>query len=128
MDEEAGGSPRKDVSPARAKAWEEIANVARVKLFETPWDPNRIHLLILRTIPAYQRRGYGAALCRWGMAKAKEAGVVVSLFGSQMGFRMYRAIGFRDLGAVVIRAPGEEESITVNAMLYNPNEEEVVGV
>ena len=47
---------------------------AKDKYFDSIYGEKQLFLLSLATHPDYHRRGIGAALCKWGMAKAKAEG------------------------------------------------------
>lgn len=123
---EAGGSTRQDANAAHVTAFKEKATAGREKYFNRAYGSDQIFLQILATLPAYRRQGFGSALCRSGMSRARDDDVVVTLYASPMGFPLYSAIGFQHLGDITVRVPGEEESITLNAMVYTPEGKQAV--
>ena len=48
--------------------------------------------------PKHQRRGVGAALVRWGLEKAAEAGKDSYLIATKQGRGLYASLGFKELG------------------------------
>jgi GNAT superfamily N-acetyltransferase len=54
-------------------------------------------LSMLQTDPAFQGRGAGALLMKWGTEKADELGLPVYLESSPKGHRFYQRHGFKDL-------------------------------
>lgn len=54
------------------------------------------------------------------MEKATEDNLVFTLSASPQGGRLYTQLGFRDLGSQIMQAPGEEEFLIINAMVYEP--------
>lgn len=102
------------------KAFRETSMAAKHKYFDGRFGYNQIHLQILGTHPDYQRRGYGTALCEWGMRRAKQDQVAVSLLASPMGYKLYLALGFEDFGTVPVQVDGEEEKIELRPMSWVP--------
>jgi GNAT superfamily N-acetyltransferase len=117
---EAGGSSRRDANFAHMKAFREGGAAAKHTYFDGRFGYNQIHLQILGTHPDYQRRGYGSALCAWGMKRAQQDNVAISLLASPMGFKLYLALGFEDLGKVTVQVKGETEAIVLRPMSYVP--------
>ena len=52
------------------------------------------------------------------MARAKEQGKGVTLFASPMGERVYRRLGFREIGVVAVQVEGEEEKVEIPALVW----------
>lgn len=48
--------------------------------------------------PAHQRKGVGKMLTRWGMERAAEEKKAVHFLSSPSGARLYRAMGFEEVG------------------------------
>ena len=102
------------------QAFRETGAEAKSKYFLSKFGMHRVHLQILGTHPDYMRRGYGTALCRCGIERAIKDNAVVTLNSSTEGFPLYTSLGFKDLGVVIFQAPGEEKSVEVRAMVYEP--------
>ena len=102
------------------RAFEESLEKARTHYFTRVYGENRIHLRLLVTHPDYQRRGAGGSLVRWGIEKAKEGNLAVTLFASPIGGQLYRKFGFRDLSVIKIQVDGENESVCMGVMAYLP--------
>lgn len=117
---EAGGSSRRDANFAHMKAFREAGVAAKHKYFEGRFGSNQIHLQVLGTHPDYQRRGYGSALCEWGVKRAQQDEVAISLLASPAGYKLYSALGFEDLGTITVQVPGETESIVLRPMSLVP--------
>lgn len=63
----------------------------------------QLHLEELATHPDFQGRGYAAELVRWGMKEAKSLDLgPVTLVSTPAGYELYRALGFVDLGEVLV--------------------------
>ncbi|KAF2140462.1 uncharacterized protein K452DRAFT_359538 [Aplosporella prunicola CBS 121167] len=59
---------------------------------------------ILAVDPAYQRRGAGTLLLRWGLEEARKRGLPAYLEATEEGKELYLKEGFRDVGdALVVR-------------------------
>lgn len=69
---------------------------------------NLVSLDILSIDPAYQRRGVGDALVKWGTAKADSLGVEAIVESSVFGKGLYEKNGYVFVKDVVLRAPGEK--------------------
>lgn len=79
--------------------------------------PYRVHLRTLAVHPAFQRRGAGAALCRCVLGRAREQGRAVTLFASPLGRPLYTSLGFSYVGTVDVQVEGEEEKLSLGAMV-----------
>lgn len=66
----------------------------------------QLNLMVLATKPEYQRRGAGGALVQWGIDKAKQDGLTVTLFSSPQGYGLYKKLGFADVGWPAYRLKG----------------------
>ncbi len=118
---EAGSSDqRRDADPKRMRLFEESLTKARTHYFERIYGENRIHLRVLVTHPDCQRRGAGGNLVTWGIEKAKEDNLAVTLFASPIGGQLYRKLGFRDLSVIKVQVDGESESVCMGVMAYLP--------
>jgi len=59
--------------------------------------PDTVPTLFLKLLvvdPAYQRRGIGAALLDWGIAKAQKDGLRLALLSTKAGKRLYEKKGY----------------------------------
>lgn len=118
--EKRGGSTRRDADHRHFNAfWQ--GQIKAYKRYFGPIGPDQMHLQILGTDPDYQRRGHASSLCRWGMEfiraeKLKD----ISVMASPMGFELYMALGFDRVGTFYIQVPGEDERLTLEAMMYRP--------
>lgn len=48
--------------------------------------------------PDYRRHGYGRLLTAWGQDRAREDGVYAGLTSTPEGEKLYRSMGFEELG------------------------------
>ncbi len=121
---EAGGATRNDANLARFMAFRDAGNEAKQKYFNDVYGDDQIHLQILGTHRDSMRRGFGSALCAWGMSKARDDGLVVSVLASPMGFFLYSQLNFQDLGTVVVHVPGDEKTVSLKPMVFQPEKKD----
>ncbi|KAL2173131.1 acyl-CoA N-acyltransferase [Thermothelomyces heterothallicus CBS 202.75] len=117
-----------DLPPAAqpAKAARRSSSAFRAALAEhkqTLFDARyggHVFLRILLTHPRHQRRGAGTALASWGVGRARALGAYATVFASPMGLRLYRRLGFREVGRCRIRVEGEAETLDLPALARPP--------
>ncbi|KAK0714706.1 hypothetical protein B0H67DRAFT_220147 [Lasiosphaeris hirsuta] len=116
--ENRGGSMRRDANHERFNAfWK--GQIQAYKLYFSPIGPEQIHLQILATLPAFQRRGHGSSLCEWAMELVRREDLEdMSVMASPMGYELYTWLGFETVARFRIQVPGEEEGLTLQAMIY----------
>lgn len=115
------GGPRRDINLEHCKSAKVALDAAKKRYF-TDLGPERIHLRVLAVRPDFQRRGAGAALCRRVIERAREQKRSVTLIASPMGRPLYSSVGFSYEGTVHIQTEGEEEKLSVGAMLFRYRE------
>ena len=118
--EMGSGEQRRDADSKRMRAFEESLENARTHYFKQVYGENRMHLRLLVTHPDYQSRGAGGTLVRWGIEKAMEKNIAVTLFAGPIGEHLYRKLGFRELSVIKIQVDGESESVSMGVMAYVP--------
>ena len=118
--EERGGSTRRDANHEHFNAfW--YGQIKAWKRYFGHIGPEQMHLQILATLPEYQRRGHGSALCRWAMELVRRDGLKdMSVIASPMGYELYIWLGFERVGEFYIQVPGEEEKLRLEAMMHLP--------
>ncbi|KAL2197004.1 acyl-CoA N-acyltransferase [Corynascus similis CBS 632.67] len=89
-------------------------------LFDSRYRGEHVFLRILLTHPRYQRRGAGTALTLWGIERARTLGCHTTVFASPMGLRLYRRLGFREVGRCSVHVDGETESLELPALAKSP--------
>lgn len=109
---------RRDAHPKRMEAFIDAMEVAHRRYFSDVHETGHIRLRILATHPDYRRRGAGTKLCNWGIDLAVKNQTYISVFASPMGKKLYARLGFKELAVVVVQVEGEEESVSISAMLY----------
>ncbi|KAH6975681.1 acyl-CoA N-acyltransferase [Ilyonectria destructans] len=114
---------RKDCSPARLKAYSEATMKARKEIFVGRFGERQLSLRQMATLPDYWRRGAASKLLTWGMERARNEDVAVTMFAGRMGNQLYSKFGFKELGRVKVQVPGETEFIYEIAMAWDLHEE-----
>lgn len=113
-------SVRRDAAPKRMQAWKQILQEAKDQYFESQYGSRQIQLQILATHPKFQRLGAGSRLVNEGIRFAEASAKAISVFASPMGKRLYSKLGFKSIASVTVQAGGETESVSVEAMVYEP--------
>ncbi|KAM0418879.1 hypothetical protein ACHAPT_012144 [Fusarium lateritium] len=114
-----GWPQRRDADPKHLAAFQTALKESAQKYF-SQFGTDQIKLQILGTLPEYRRRGFATHLCKWGMERAARDGLAMTLSASPQGYPLYAGLGFRKLGQQTIHAPGEEESLVVDCMAFEP--------
>lgn len=105
------------------EAFTKAMKVAHHQYFNDVYGTDHIHLKIMATHPDYRRRGAGTKLCNWGIDIAEKNQTYISVFASPMGEKLYSRLGFKELAVVVVQVEGEEEKVSILAMLYTSGHE-----
>ncbi|MCJ1404944.1 hypothetical protein MMC11_008170 [Xylographa trunciseda] len=108
---------RRDASAARMTAFRESIGRAKREMFDGPYGESQLYLGMLACHPDYQKRGAGRMLCQWGLDKAKTEGLTITLYASPMGARLYRSLGFQNVGSFRTQVEGEEEFLDTPGMV-----------
>jgi GNAT superfamily N-acetyltransferase len=108
------------MSPLRQKLFIDAITAAEKHYLGPEWGSKRLELADCVADPKYQRRGAGKALLEWGLKKAREANVPVTLTASPMGRELYLHLGFRELGLFDCGVEGEEERVRTWVMVWVP--------
>lgn len=103
-------------------AFRESVGVAKTEMFDNKYGEKQLYLGMLACHPEYQRRGAGEMLCKWGLNKAKAEDLVLTLYAAPMGGRLYRKLGFRDVGTFHTQVHGEDEYLDTPGMVLMPEE------
>ena len=86
---------------------------------------NHVELVRLKTHPDYMRRGFGSALVKWGIDLAKEQHLAaVSVVASPMGMLLFAHLGFKHLEQLMTRAPGDTETLTLDWLVFELQDNE----
>lgn len=119
----AGGSKRRDVEPQRQAAFQAASGEKKQRFFDEYGD-RQLRLKILGVHPDHWRRGIGSELVRWGMNRASEEGIPVTLVAGSQGLHLYSRLGFKTLGEYVTQVSGEEECVKSYGMVYKSQDSE----
>ena len=65
-------------------------------------------LFSLGTHPSHERKGAGAQLARWGFPRADAEGLPCYVDASDLGYPLYRRLGFEDVGDMTLDLDGFE--------------------
>ncbi|KAK3390098.1 hypothetical protein B0H63DRAFT_464781 [Podospora didyma] len=120
--ENNGGSTRKDANHEHFNQfWK--GQIRAYKRYFAPIGPEQMHLQVLATHPDYQRRGHATSLCNWAIERVREERLKdMSVMASPMGYGLYTKLGFETVATFPIQVPGEEEKLTLVAMMYTPSQ------
>ncbi|KAJ9133961.1 hypothetical protein NKR23_g10392 [Pleurostoma richardsiae] len=119
--QDAGGQDRRDANPAHAARHSEAAVEGHREHLDSLFGTEQLHLQGLGTHPDFQRRGLAASLCRWGMDRAAEDGVALTVMAAPLARGVYPRMGFRELEQVLVQVPGEEERTFLYPMVWEPS-------
>jgi hypothetical protein len=108
---------RKDADPKHCDAFFSVAG-RRFKTYFAKWAEEQVNLSSLVVHPDFRLRGGGSMLVKWGMKVADEKGWPTTLAASPMGRFLYEYLGFEKIASEVVRADGEEETLTSTIMVY----------
>jgi GNAT superfamily N-acetyltransferase len=108
------------MDPLRQKLFIQALIEAERKYFGPEWGRKRLELASLVTDPRYHRLGAGKALTQWGLEKATECHVPITLTASPLGKRLYTHLGFQELGCVDCEVQGDKEKAWTYAMIWVP--------
>ncbi|UPK96923.1 hypothetical protein LCI18_007858 [Fusarium solani-melongenae] len=115
------GQSRRDADPKHLAAFQAALKESTEKYF-SQFGPDQIKLQILGALSKYRRRGFATHLCKWGMERAARDKLVMTVSASPQGYHLYASLGFRKLGQKVVHAPGEEESLLAECMVFEPGQ------
>lgn len=109
---------RRDANFEHMAAFGSTTRAARETYFNSVYQSRQLHLRILATLPEFQRKGAGTALCRWGIERAKQHQVPVTLLSSPLGHALYSSLGFTDIATITVQVKEEEEKLSIRVMVY----------
>jgi ribosomal protein S18 acetylase RimI-like enzyme len=94
------------------------------KLLDTidTWDfyPEAWELMLLGVSPEHQRKGIGAMLMEWGMAKATEENIPCALESFPKARGLYRKMGFKETGEIEELKEVLADRETLHIMVWTP--------
>lgn len=89
--------------------------------FDSRYTRGHMFLKILLCHPKYQRRGAGTALTSWGIEEGRLLGLNTTVFASPMGLRLYKKLGFREIGKFRVQLEGDEDFLEIPALVLPPD-------
>lgn len=115
------------MNPRRQQIFIDAIIAAEKQYLGSEWGNKRLELADCAADPLYHRRGAGKALLEYGLEKAREANVPITLTASPMGRLLYLRLGFRELGFFDCgeegeegEGKGEEEKVRTWVMVWTP--------
>jgi ribosomal protein S18 acetylase RimI-like enzyme len=124
MKPRADYSARLDANKARVEAVSSgIIQSSKVH-FNSAYGKDQLSLILLGTRVEYQRLGAATALVEWGMQKAREEGLALTLFSSQQALSLYRKLGFVEIANCHVQLDGDEEYLDLPMMVFRPEQNE----
>jgi ribosomal protein S18 acetylase RimI-like enzyme len=126
MKPRADDSARRDANTARIEAFLSGLIQSKNVHFNSVYGENQLSLMLLGTRPEYQQLGAGTALVEWGMQKASEQGLALTLFSSRQALGLYRRLGFVEIANCHVQVDGEEECLDIPMLVLRPREEDKV--
>jgi GNAT superfamily N-acetyltransferase len=116
----SASSVRRDRDEVRHRLFIDSLAAAEARYFGPEWGKKRLVLDDLVTDPRYLRRGAGKALVNWGLAKAREEQVPITLTSSPLGRNLYRYLGFEELAYVDCGVEDSGEKVAFSVMVWTP--------
>jgi len=105
----------------RMNVFREKCAASKRDLFDTRYTRGHMFLKILLCHPDYQRRGAGTALTSWGIDEGRRLSLNTTVFASPMGLRLYKKLGFREIGRFRVQLEGEELYLEIPALVLPPD-------
>jgi GNAT superfamily N-acetyltransferase len=117
-------SARRDSNKARTAAFLSAILQSCDVHFNPVYGDEQLGLIILGTRPEYQHLGAATALVQWGIQKAREERLALTLFSSEQALGLYRKLGFREIAKCHVQLDGEEECLDMPVMVLEPSKDE----
>ncbi|MCJ1403375.1 hypothetical protein MMC11_006598 [Xylographa trunciseda] len=114
---EISPSRNRDQHKEHTKTLGEKAHAAQEKYFN---GISELEMLVVH--PAYQGRGHGAALVRWGLELARMDGVKQGVIGPEKGMKLYKSLGFELLDE--LQWPGDDTTpggLKLGVLRFDPS-------
>ncbi|KAK2612605.1 hypothetical protein QQS21_001377 [Conoideocrella luteorostrata] len=109
--------PSLDKAPGKLAALSGATVDGRRKHFSS--DVPYVYLHLLATRPDYQRKGYGKALCAWGIKAARQKHASICAQAGSRGYILFSGLGFVDKGHVVLPTEPGSDEVLVKAMMLD---------
>lgn len=111
---------REDGNAIHIAEYAKATQKAGQDLIKARYGARQRQLRRLSTDPARWRQGAASMMLKWGIEEARRHNVALTVFASPMGRRLYEKFGFFELGQFIVRVEGEEESLTIFCMAWEP--------
>ena len=102
----------------RHEAYFKAIHDSKTQWFDKRFGERQLYLAVLCIDPAYQGCGIGTKFLQWGIDRAKQEKVGISLFASPRGRDLYAKMGFKDGGWTKAQVEGEEDFIEYPGMYW----------
>jgi len=106
----------------RMNVFRERCAASKRDMFDKRYTRGHMFLKILLCHPDYQRRGAGSALTSWGIEEGRRLGLNTTVFASPMGLRLYKKLGFREIGRFRVQLDGDDAFLEIPALVLPPDE------
>ena len=106
----------------RMNIFRERCAASKRDMFDKRYTRGHMFLKILLCHPDYQRRGAGSALTSWGIEEGCRLGLNTTVFASPMGLRLYKKLGFREIGRFRVQLDGDDAFLEIPALVLPPDE------
>jgi GNAT superfamily N-acetyltransferase len=113
---------RPDANHVHVAAYRQSVQTARVNFFDTKFGKAQLGLVQLATDPDYMRNGAGTKQVRYGQERAESEGLAVTVLAGPRAEKLYKGLGFEELGIVTVQAMGEDEVIKFPALAWKPSD------
>lgn len=115
---------RRDIDPKRHEAYFNAIHDSKTAWFDKRFGERQMYLAMICVDPNYQGCGAGSLLLQWGIDRAVQEKVAISLFASPVGRRLYLKMGFKDGGWTRAQVDGEEEYVDFPGMYWVADEKD----
>ncbi|KAM7183653.1 putative N-acetyltransferase ycf52-like [Rhypophila sp. PSN 637] len=113
-------SPQTIGHKTRMQAFRTQCATSKQHFFDQPYKSRGVGHMFLKILlchPAYQRRGAGSALTRWGIDQAAKHRLDTTVFASPMGLELYKKLGFEEVGRFRVQVDGDDEYLEIPALV-----------
>ena len=108
---------RKDADTARLHIYRQRTTEAKESILRARYGDQHLNLVQVAVASQYQRRGVGKAMVNWGIERAREQQVPITLFATCTMMPWYESQGFKALDSVFIQAEDEDDHVVL-AIMY----------
>ncbi|KAK4214195.1 putative N-acetyltransferase ycf52-like protein [Rhypophila decipiens] len=119
-------SPQTIGHKTRMQAFRTQCATSKQQFFDQPYKSRGVGHMFLKILlchPAYQRRGAGSALTRWGIDQAAKHRLDTTVFASPMGLELYKKLGFEEVGRFRVQVDGDDEYLEIPALVLEWKDE-----